>query len=469
MMLSVYLVALALLALRAGREAKLAPATDPHPWLDALLWAGLLALGASAWILPGPITGALGIGAAALIALPDRFARFAARRGKVRLAYGLGRLQSSRDSHGVGLIWAARAAVTANANREWIDREIDRVGASRAHHLIASAVSHDGSRPRLRALFSHLIANCDSVDLAPAVRAYCVEWLVLDAAESAAWSEVGTLAEGTNRPTTMTRLAVTIAARRVAAHGTPRSRLARLYDWAMWIVAGAPRSARHLVTENHPARPRQRPSTESNTLAGAESIHAPLSPASLDRDIVALADHLEQVLSDGDGNLFARATELGVRDHERLRRELRADLVQQLKALCERYPVAVPARPPRLLEEALADRREAALRELEAVAAALGRRVAARRAHPATLELGEFLALTAVHGSVLARGGPALRRVAFPVVNDHLSAQAIWLWNDRGERFVAREIFRWLHAEAMAAGDAQALETHGHNRDLSVY
>ena len=44
----------------------------------------------------------------------------------------------------------------------------------------------------------------------------------------------------------------------------------------------------------------------------------------------------------------------------------------------------------------------------------------------------------------------------------------MWLWNDRREYVLSHAVSSWLLAEALAVGDAQAIEVHTGNTALAI-
>jgi hypothetical protein len=65
-------------------------------------------------------------------------------------------------------------------------------------------------------------------------------------------------------------------------------------------------------------------------------------------------------------------------------------------------------------------------------------------------------------------GGPELRRLAFPHAFTTGSNMAAWLWNELDEFSISHAISTWLLEEALAVGDAEAIELGHRNTALRV-
>jgi len=90
----------------------------------------------------------------------------------------------------------------------------------------------------------------------------------------------------------------------------------------------------------------------------------------------------------------------------------------------------------------------------------------ARRA--AIDEWRELVALRASYLDATVSGGLEVRRLAFPHVLMTGSAMAAWLWNTHEEYALSHAISRWLLAEAIAVGDAEAIDLCTRNCRLAV-
>jgi len=87
---------------------------------------------------------------------------------------------------------------------------------------------------------------------------------------------------------------------------------------------------------------------------------------------------------------------------------------------------------------------------------------------PSIDEWREFVALWTAYGTAVTAGGLDLRRLAFPHAFSKGSHMAAWLWNKREEYVVSHAISKWLLAEALVVGDAEAIELGHRNCALSV-
>jgi hypothetical protein len=56
----------------------------------------------------------------------------------------------------------------------------------------------------------------------------------------------------------------------------------------------------------------------------------------------------------------------------------------------------------------------------------------------------------------------------FPHAHTALNRLAVWLWNERKEHVLSQAISEWLLAEALAVGDAQAIELHQSNAAIGI-
>ncbi len=108
------------------------------------------------------------------------------------------------------------------------------------------------------------------------------------------------------------------------------------------------------------------------------------------------------------------------------------------------------------------------LGELELAITRTATRVAAKRALPAIDEWREACALREAHGRACRIGGLELRRLAFPHLHAELTTWGVGLWNDRKEHALSDAITIWLLAEALAVGDAQAIDCHARNASLPI-
>src|SRR5262249_3293173 len=83
-------------------------------------------------------------------------------------------------------------------------------------------------------------------------------------------------------------------------------------------------------------------------------------------------------------------------------------------------------------------------------------------------EWREWCALRCAYDAAVGAGGLELRRLAFPHAYTNGSNMAAWLWNARGEYALSHAISRWLLDEALAVGDAEAIDLCTRNTRLDV-
>jgi hypothetical protein len=83
-------------------------------------------------------------------------------------------------------------------------------------------------------------------------------------------------------------------------------------------------------------------------------------------------------------------------------------------------------------------------------------------------EWREWCALRSAYEAAVAAGGLELRRLAFPHAYTTGNSMAVWLWNTRSEYALSYAISRWLLAEALAVGDAEAIDLCSRNCKLEV-
>ena len=88
--------------------------------------------------------------------------------------------------------------------------------------------------------------------------------------------------------------------------------------------------------------------------------------------------------------------------------------------------------------------------------------------HPPIDEWREFIALWTAYTAAVTAGGIELRRLAFPHAFSKGSNMAAWLWNQREEHALSHAISKWLLAEALVVGDAEAIELGHRNCVLTV-
>jgi len=330
----------------------------------------------------------------------------------------------------------------------------------------------------------------------PAVRELAGEWLACDAAERRAWQELADDAVAARFPASpMTFLLEGIAARELKDEWAPGA----LELWSRWLIAPYRRVTRTLVeaalritleapkSEGEPAPPVEPQAAE---LEAAPPERAPLPRA--------IAAHLafggvratattfgatvrawDAALTDGGTHawLARRAIELDapLGAVDRALRELTTVVTDDLARVADAARLGAPASHGPI-GEALARR----LRHgrLDALEDAFNAWIARRdqyvqrgqlaSARPPIDEWREFLALKQAYTSAVTAGGPELRRLAFPHAFTTGSNMAAWLWNELDEFSISHAISTWLLEEALAVGDAEAIELGHRNTALRV-
>jgi hypothetical protein len=319
----------------------------------------------------------------------------------------------------------------------------------------------------------------------PAVRELAGEWLACDAAERGAWDELCSPAREAWPATPLGFLLEGIAARHTAAAGAPSGREL----WARWLIAPHRRATRALVIEALAARsapPGRREPTAGNP---AESAEPALADPALPR---AVAAHLaldgrpptaaalafavqawDAALGDATTRVWLarRALELDapLGAVERAIHDVAGTVTDELARLAEAAQLGAPPGAHGPVGGGLARRlRHGRLDALEAAFSRWAERRHDQTAHPSIDEWREFIALwTAYHAAVTA-GGLELRRLAFPNAFSKGSNMAAWLWNKREEYALSHAISKWLLDEALAVGDAEAIELGHRNCALAV-
>lgn len=340
----------------------------------------------------------------------------------------------------------------------------------------------------------------------PAVRELAGEWLACDAAERRAWQELADDAVAARFPASpMTFLLEGIAAREIAQRsGATRGDRdewapGALELWSRWLIAPYRRVTRPLVEVALRITPA--PPTSEGEHA------APVEPQALDLDVApperaplprAIAAHLafggvratattfgatvrawDAALTDGGTHawLARRAIELDapLGAVDRALRELTAVVTDDLARVADAARLGAPASHGPI-GEALARR----LRHgrLDALEDAFNAWIARRdqyvhrgqlaSARPPIDEWREFLALKHAYTSAVTAGGSELRRLAFPHAFTTGSNMAAWLWNELDEFSISHAISTWLLEEALAVGDAEAIELGHRNTALRV-
>ncbi|MCX5745726.1 MAG: hypothetical protein NT062_24895 [Proteobacteria bacterium] len=398
-----------------------------------------------------------------------------ASAGKDTLAYGyvVAAWALSRRPSGVGEAWLA----TQRASRRPLgDAEV-------AMTALITAGRGDADNARLLMRSTTMM-----VEVHPAVRELVGEWLAVDAAARGAWRELLRDATDATFPATpLTFFLEGCATRQLGAAGAPGDREL----WARWLLAPHRRTTRAL-RDAACAVATADPSTASTT--GYEDVAQPTSlPDAIAAHVALGVDPTlasrtrfastvtgwDRALDDADTRawLARRALELEapLGSADRVIRDVTAMVVDDLVAIADAAKLGAPVATGRLgpVGEALSRRlRHGRLDVLEAAFS----RWADRRTNDdlddkgrqAIDEWREFVALHAAYTTACEAGGLELRRLAFPHAFTTGNHMAAWLWNKREEYAMSHAISRWLLDEALAVGDAEAIELGHRNCALEI-
>lgn len=396
-----------------------------------------------------------------------------APRGYHRLAYYAGLWsRAGTDPVACALVTSAWAARGGEAIA-WVEARRDPRkplgdGEIAATALLAAARGDaDTARQLLRSLTM-------IVEDHPIVRELAGEWLACDAAERDAWAEL--YASADHWPATPLRyLLEGIAARRIAAAGAPSAREL----WTRWLIAPRRAQTRALVVEALTAAP-VAPAPAAVVAAAGE---APL-PDALAAHLAfgagaATADGLARTVAAWDTALAdvmtrqwltRRALELDapVGATDRALAEVAGAVTDELARRAEAARLGAPGGPGPVGAGLTRRLRHGRLDALEAAFSRWADRGRDAAGHPAIDEWREFVALWCAYDGVVAAGGLELRRLAFPSAFSKGSHMAAWLWNQREEYALSHAISTWLLGEALAVGDAEAIELGHRNCALAV-
>ena len=321
------------------------------------------------------------------------------------------------------------------------------------------------------------------VESHPAVRELVGEWLAVDAVERGAWAELYDDAMASRWPATpLTYLLEGIAAHRVDAERLPST----LEMQARWLLAPHRRKTRVLLTASPGGYVARSTAPEPDSVDVVEpfavetaplpravaahlalDVHAP-TPSALATSVRAW----DAALSDGSTHawLASRALELDapLGAVDRALRELTTTVTDHLARKADAAQLGAPTSPGPV-GDALARRlRHGRLDALESGFSRWAQRRHDGAVRSAIDEWREFVALHAAYSAAVRAGGMELRRLAFPHAFSTGSNMAAWLWNSRNEYALSHAVSKWLLAEALVVGDAEAIELGHRNCSLSV-
>lgn len=393
-----------------------------------------------------------------------------------------------KDMSGGGLV----AAAWAVCRQRMPDRDaVQRIEAARDRQptLTAAQVLATGLLAAARADMPAARWLLESVDvLGPRstpsmVHKLAREWLVADAVACGDWARAADLAPGQLPRSRMTRF-LGAAAARIAGHANaPESALI----WAHWLVAPMRRRTYDLARRAAAAPmsgaagfvPRGLLGTSLPPDRHADALSAHVAalqqPHCTAADIARLAEAWDQALAAPETRAFImqRASALGASAAtcvDRMLLRLGEEVAEDLAGMVRSARLALGDRAARspILSAAQGRLHEELLGELELAFDALSARVERRHALSSVDEWREWLSLLALHRRAVAVGGLELGRLAFPHVHHIGCKLAVWLWNERREHLMANAMFRWLLDEAMAVGDAEAIELENRNWDKAI-
>lgn len=411
--------------------------------------------------------------------------------GMVRTSYWLAHFVSMDDSDAYGLCCAAWVYSHKPTERgeAWITAKRDKRIPLGDSEIIVTALlaAGRGDADTTR----QLIRSTQSmVENHPLVRELAGEWLAVDAAERAAWSELYDDAIKAAWPASSLRFFLEgVAARRLDAAGAPGAFELR----ARWLIAPHRRATFALLAVPQPSAPptsngNGAPASSESTSAPTDATTAPPTQAALPS---ALAAHLELARSAPTTRSFAaaitawdaalasgethkwlarRALELDapLGAVDRAIRDVSSAVTEELARVADAAKLAAPAAHgavggalARKMRHGRLDALEAGFNRWE-----LRRHDGAVRA-PID-EWREYVALRAAYEGAVAAGGLELRRLAFPHAYSKGTSMAVWLWNARNEYALSHAISSWLLDEALAVGDTEAIDLCTRNTRLTV-
>jgi hypothetical protein len=394
--------------------------------------------------------------------------------GAPRLTYHAARWSRPGPDPAAYALCAAAWACRDGAAIAWVEARRDARkpvgdGEIAATALLAAA---RGDVATARALLRSLAMI---VEDHPAVRELAGEWLACDAAERGAWHELTDDAGARGPATPLTYLLEGIAARRTGAAGAPSAREL----WARWAVAPRRRATRGLVADALAAEP-----VPAHTFAAIVTDAAPLPQAvaahlafetrpATAASLAFAVQAWDAALGDPETRtwLTRRALELDAPAGavERAIHDVAGAVTDDLARHAEAAQLGAPTSPGPVGQGLTRRLRHGRLDALEAAFSRWAdRRHAGGVAHPAIDEWREFVALWTAYQAVVTAGGIELRRLAFPHAFTQGSHMAAWLWNKREEYALSHAISVWLLAEALAVGDAEAIELGHRNCALAV-
>ncbi len=498
----------ALAARRGGRTRMFLVLTAIAAVLQVVAISWIVGFAVLLWQVGVGWLGAAYLGLVAIGYLPWTVARgVAVPLGRPRLAYHVGGMarEAKDDPVGVSLIlagWALCRQREVDADdAAWIERQRDARGRTGDARVIATALVAEarGDRAAARSLIESVAWM---PEVTPIARELAGEWLAVDDAGRGEWrrilaraprrahaqlvvdpGELGLPDEvaAVKRPaaakpaqvwpaTPLTYFLEGVAARLVGEPDAPSDR--ELF--VRWCEAPRRRHTWTLYRRAIAPRPAPAPSPEPATVEPpSDPIAAHVAAIQDPSQVTAAAAAWDRALSSPDfrARVLARAIDVGAPPDagHKVLDDLARAAGDELATLILASEVCVDSlRGGGVLDAAVQRVRHRLLGELELAISRTSERVRARRELPAIDEWRELVALRAAHVRASRLGGAELRRLAFPHLHEALTPWLVWLWNERHEHAISDALTCWLLAEALAVGDAQAIETHGKNASLPL-
>jgi len=400
--------------------------------------------------------------------------------GLVRTSFWLAHAITMDDSDAYALCcaaWAHSHKPTPKAEAWLAARRDKRVPLGDAEIIVTALMAAGrGDADTARQL---LRSTAEMVENHPLVRELAGEWLAVDAVERGAWAELYADAIAARWPATaLTFLLEGIAASRLDAAGAP----GRFELRARWLLAPYRRATRRLLDAIVPAAsttdvvemPAVNEGNGDGPLPRAVAAHLELSTTAVP-DRARFCDAVtawDAALLSGETRswLARRALELDAPASavDRALRDVAAAVTDELAHIADAGALGAPASSGPV-GDALARRlRHGRLDALEAAFTRWEDRRHAGAVRAPIDEWREWVALRAAYEAAVGSGGLELRRLAFPHAYSKGTSMAVWLWNTRNEYALSHAISRWLLGEALAVGDAEAIDLCTRNCRLTV-
>lgn len=405
--------------------------------------------------------------------------------GLVRTSFWFAHFVSMDDSDAFGLCCAAWAhsVKPTPAGEVWITARRDkRVPLGDAEIIVTALLAAArGDADTARQLMR---STAEMVENHPLVRELAGEWLAVDAVQRFAWAELYQDAIAARWPaSSLTFFLEGCAARKLEAAGAP----SRFELAVRWLLAPHRTATRRVLDMIRP--PLRAPASTAATLDPTAMPPASIpTAAALPR---ALAAHLELAVDKPDRDRFAetvtawdvalvdgetqkwlaqRALELDapVGSVDRAIRDVAQAVTDELARIADAASLAAPASHGPVGDALVRRLRHGRLDALEA-----GFTRWEDRRHNGSVrapidEWREWVALRTAYDAAVNAGGIELRRLAFPHAYSKGTSMAVWLWNTRNEYALSHAISKWLLGEALAVGDAEAIELCTRNVRLTV-